>query len=194
MYNQAKVKPLAESAFFDDGAGARPLPPNTIARGFLRSDRAYWTGLGADGQPIDALPMPVDRELLRRGEKEYNVFCSPCHDRTGAGNGMIVRRGYKQPPSFHDEKLRRAGLGHFVNVITDGFGQMPSYASQVPVADRWAIAAYIRALQRSHAYTLEYLSVEERARLEAGALAPTPPASPAPDSAGSGHSEGPPAR
>ena len=176
MYDQAKVKPLARSAFFEDGAGARPLPPNTIPRGFLRTDRAYWTGIGADGQPVDALPMPADRELLLRGQKVFNVFCSPCHDRTGSGNGMIVRRGFKAPPSFHLDRLRQAPLGHFVSVMTEGFGQMPSYASQVPIADRWAVAAYVRALQRSHDVAVSQLTAEERARLDAAAAASENPA------------------
>jgi mono/diheme cytochrome c family protein len=178
MYDQAKYKPLARSAFFADGTSARPLPENTVPRGFLRADRAYWTGVGADGRPVDALPVEADDALLRRGRRVYDVFCAPCHDRTGGGEGMIVRRGYKRPPSFHDPRLREAALGHFVSVMTEGFGQMPGYAAQVPIADRWAVAAYLRALQRSHATPYAELSAEERARLAqvAAAHSPTGPA------------------
>ena len=172
MYDQAKVKPLARSAFFEDGAGARLLLANTIFCGFLRIDCAYWTGIGADGQPVNALPVPVNHELLLHGQKVFNVYCSPCHDRTGSGNGMIVRRGFKPPPSFHLERLRQAPLGYFVSVMTEGFGQMPSYAGQVPIADRWAAAAYVRALQRSHQVSLSQLTDEERSRLEAPAAPP----------------------
>jgi mono/diheme cytochrome c family protein len=180
MYDQAKVKPLAASAFYPDGAGARPLPPNTIPRGFLRTDRTYWTGLGADGKPVDALPVKLDRALLERGQRMFNVYCSPCHDRTGSGNGMIVRRGYKQPPSFHVDRLRGEPVGYFVTVMSNGFGEMPSYASQVPIADRWAIAAYVKALQRSRDTALSQLTAAERAGLAAaGEAAPAePPAGP----------------
>lgn len=147
MHNQNKVKPFRPSVVFADGKSARPLPAHTVARGDLREDKAYYTGIGADAQPVAQIPMPVDRAFLERGRERYNIFCSPCHDRLGNGRGMIVQRGYKQPPSFHEERLVTSAVGYFFNVSTDGFGVMPSYASQVPVEDRWAIAAYIRALQ-----------------------------------------------
>lgn len=148
MHNQNKVKGLRQSAFFKDGRAARLLPAHTVARGDLREGPAY-SGLGANRQPVAEMPFPVTREVLLRGQERFNVFCSPCHDRTGSGMGMVVRRGYKQPTSFHDPRLRGAQVGYFVNVMTEGFGVMPSYAPQVPVADRWAIAAYIRTLQYS---------------------------------------------
>jgi Cytochrome C oxidase, cbb3-type, subunit III len=149
MHNQAKVEPLETSDFFADGQGARMLPAHTVARGDLRADVGLYTGIGADQQPLTTLPFPVTREVLRRGEERYNVFCAPCHDRVGSGRGMIVQRGYKQPTSYHDPRLRSSPVGYFFNVMTDGFGVMPSYASQIPVEDRWAIAAWIRVLQYS---------------------------------------------
>jgi mono/diheme cytochrome c family protein len=148
MHNQHKAKPLAASDFFADGQAARPLPAHTVARGSLREGSLY-TGLDAANRPVAEMPYPVTRELLRRGQERYNVFCSPCHDRLGTGRGMIVQRGFKQPESYHIARLRSAPVGYFFNVTTEGFGVMPSYAQQVPVEDRWAIAAYIRALQLS---------------------------------------------
>lgn len=148
MHNQNKVEPLEASALFKDGQGARPLPANTVPRGDLREGPAS-TGLGADQRPVAQMPFPVTREVLLRGQERFNIFCSPCHGRAGTGTGMIVRRGYKQPVSFHDPRLRGSQIGYFVNVMTEGFGVMPSYAPQVPVDDRWAIAAYIRVLQYS---------------------------------------------
>jgi mono/diheme cytochrome c family protein len=165
MHNQAKVKTLAESDFFADGVGARPLPAHTIARGFLR-DTPFYTGLGPDGKPLAAFPFPVTRTVLERGEQRFNIFCSPCHDRTGSGRGMIVRRGYKQPPSYHIDRLRNSPVGYFYNVISEGFGVMPSYASQIPPGDRWAIVAYVRALQLAENARLADLSPEERQRLD----------------------------
>ncbi|HSK78786.1 MAG TPA: cytochrome c [Thermoanaerobaculia bacterium] len=148
MHNQNKVKTLGESPFFEDGQGSRQLPANTVARGGLREGPAY-TGLDANQKPLTEIPFPVTRKVLVRGQERYNIFCAPCHDRTGNGTGMIVRRGYKQPTSFHDPRLRNSQVGYFFNVMTEGFGVMPSYAPQVPMEDRWAIAAYIRALQYS---------------------------------------------
>lgn len=176
MHNQHKVKTLAASAFFADGQGARPLPAHTVARGDQRVGFVY-SGLDEANKPVDRLPMPLTRELLRRGQERFNIFCSPCHDRLGTGRGMIVRRGYKQPTSYHIERLRNAPVGYFVNVMTEGFGVMPSYAPQVPVEDRWAIAAYIRVLQYSQNARLADLSPEVRRRVDADLAKPAPPAS-----------------
>jgi hypothetical protein len=148
MHNQHKVNTLGPSTFFEDGQGARPLPAHTVARGDLRQGATY-TGLDAAHKPVAQMPFPVTRELLLRGQERYNIFCSPCHDRVGTGQGMIVRRGYKQPTSYHIDRLRSAPVGYFFNVMTEGYGVMPSYAPQIPVKDRWAIAAYIRVLQYS---------------------------------------------
>ena len=154
MHNQPKYKPLRESDFFADGRSARPLPEGTVARGDLEQDAYYYTGK-VNGQPGNELPMPVTKEVLDRGEERYNIYCSPCHSKVGDGNGMIVQRGFKQPPSYHTDRLRKAPIGHFFDVMTNGFGSMSEYKSQVSVSDRWAIAAYIRALQLSQNATRE---------------------------------------
>jgi len=182
MHNQHKVKTLAAADFFPDGQGARPIPAHTVARGDLREGWAY-TGVDAANKPVAGLPFPLTREVLVRGEQRFNIYCSPCHDRQGTGRGMIVQRGYKQPTSYHIERLRNAPVGYFYNVITEGFGVMPSYAPQVPVADRWAIAAYIRVLQYRQVAKLadlEKLSPERRQAIQADLdKTPQPAATPA---------------
>ena len=167
MHNQPKVKPLAENTFFADGSGARPIPAGAVSRGDLRADHLLYTGRLADDSLATELPMPVTRELLVRGRERFNIFCSPCHGRTGQADGMVVRRGYKQPSSYHVDRLRMAPVGYFFDVMTNGFGVMPSYAAQVPVEDRWAIAAYVRTLQLSQHYDASRLSAAERAKLDA---------------------------
>jgi len=167
MHNQPKYKPLRESDFYADRRSARPLLEGTVARGDLQQDAYYYTGK-VNGQPGNELPMPVTKEVLDRGEERYNIYCSPCHSKVGDGNGMIVQRGFKQPPSYHIDRLRKAPLGHFFDVMTNGFGAMSEYKSQVSVSDRWAIAAYIRALQLSQNAT--------RAEVPAGTeVSNTPP-------------------
>jgi cytochrome c553 len=148
MHNQHKVKTYGPSTFFADGQGARPIPAHTVARGDLREGFVY-TGLGADNKPVAEMPFPVTRELLLRGQERFNIYCSPCHGRLGNAQGMIPQRGFKQPTSYHIERLRTAPVGYFFNVMTEGYGVMPTYAPQIPVADRWAIAAWIRVLQYS---------------------------------------------
>ena len=177
MQNQNKVRPYRESAFYADGASARPLPAHTVARGDLRADEPYYSGIRG-GKPVAELPFPLTREVLLRGRQRYDVFCAPCHGQVGDGLGMIVTRGYKQPPSFHGETLRNAQIGWFFSVMTQGFGVMPSYAAQVSVPDRWAIAAYIRALQYSQNARLAELPPEAQQRL-AGDLAASPAGAPA---------------
>jgi len=141
-------RPLAQSNFFADKRAARPLIAGTVARGHLDADTYYYTGkIGSN--PGDYMPFPVTAEVLQRGQQRYNIYCSPCHSEVGDGNGMIVQRGYKRPPSYHTDRLRKEPIGHFFDVITHGYGVMPDYAAQVPPEDRWAIAAYIRALQLS---------------------------------------------
>lgn len=167
MHDQHKVKPLGESTFFADGQGARPLPAHTIARGDLREGYAF-TGLGPDNKPVAQMPpeIKVTRELLLRGQERFNIYCSPCHGRLGLGNGMIQQRGYKQPTSYHIERLRTAPIGYFFNVMTEGYGVMPTYAPQIPVADRWAIAAYIRVLQYSQNANLAELPAADQQRVQ----------------------------
>jgi mono/diheme cytochrome c family protein len=149
MHNQPKYRPLRASAFFDDGSSARPLIEGTIARGTLQEDEAFFTGK-VGGTPVTELPMPVDEQLVNRGEERYGIYCSPCHDATGGGRGMVVQRGFPRlPPSFHDERLRTAPAGYYFDVMTNGFGIMSDYRMQLTPRDRWAVVAYIRALQLS---------------------------------------------
>jgi mono/diheme cytochrome c family protein len=174
MQDQPRYKPQRQSDFFRDGKAMRELPEGTVPRGFLREDKAFYTGKTETGQTpssnqaatpmtdaagntlvtdftglVNEFPIPVTKELVDRGEQRYKVFCIVCHGPVGNGDGMIVRRGYSKPPTYNDDRLRNAPVGHFYNVITNGQGKMNSYASQVPPADRWAIVAYIRTLQIS---------------------------------------------
>jgi mono/diheme cytochrome c family protein len=148
MHNQPRYKPLASSDFFGDGRSARPAIEDTVARGQLRVNEARFTGK-ENGKDIDFFPIQITRNDLVRGQERFNIFCVPCHGRLGDGRGIVMRRGFQPPPTYHDERLRNAPVGHFFDVITNGFGSMYSYASRVPVDDRWRIAAYIRVLQRS---------------------------------------------
>ena len=148
MQDQPRFIPLRKSDFYEDQRSSRPVIVGTVARGQLRDDTYFYTGMiGKDAGNV--MPFPVTRQVLARGQERYNIYCSPCHSEVGDGNGMIVQRGYRRPPSYHIDRLRNAPLGHFFDVITNGFGAMPDYASQVQPADRWAIIAYIRALQYS---------------------------------------------
>ena len=167
MYDQEKYEPYEASSFFTDGLSARQPVTGTIARGELRFDQHLYTG--KNGEELAAtLPesIGIDIGLLQRGRERYEIFCTPCHDRTGGGNGMIVQRGFKQPPSMHLDRLRNVPLGHFYDVVTSGFGTMASYASRIPVQDRWAIAAYIRALQFSQNAAVDVLSGKDRNKLQ----------------------------
>lgn len=159
-------RPYQESAFFADGQSSRPVVAGTVARGQLRTDRPYYEGKSTGDLLIDEIPRKVDRAVLARGQQRYNIYCAPCHGQTGDGQGMIVKRGFSPPPSFHLERLRDAPSGHYFNVITNGYGAMYSYASRVPVDDRWAITAYIRALQFSQGAKLDDVPAEIRPTLE----------------------------
>ncbi|HXZ39442.1 MAG TPA: cytochrome c [Terriglobales bacterium] len=148
MHDQPRFKPLAKSDFYSDLRSARPPVEGTVARGQLHEDTYFYTGkVGTN--PGDYMPFPVTEAVLARGRERFNIYCSPCHSRLGDGNGMIVQRGFRTPPSYHTERLRKAPLGYFFDVMTNGFGAMPEYASQIPPRDRWAIVTYIRALQLS---------------------------------------------
>ena len=164
MSNQPKYDPLEPSDFFSDGMSARPRIPGTVARGELANDTFLATGRinGGDG---DGYPFAINAQLMDRGQERFNIYCSVCHDRAGDGNGMIPSRGLRRPPSFHTDALRNAKTGHFFDVMTNGFGAMPSYAVQIPVADRWAIIAYVRALQLSQNGTMNDLPADQRAKL-----------------------------
>ena len=171
MQDQPRYKPYKKSDFFADGRASRDLPEGTVARGNLRENKAFYTGKKENIDPnaqvqtttdakgntlvssfpndIEKMPVTVTKELLDRGQERYNIYCIACHGAVGSADGMLVRRGYPQPPTYHDDRLRNAPDGHYFDVITNGWGKMNSYAHQVPVADRWAIVAYIRALQVS---------------------------------------------
>lgn len=174
MQDQPRYKAFKKSDFFGDNKAMRDLPEGTVARGNLRADKAFYQGKkenAGNAQPapaaqpvtdasgntvvttfpdaIEEFPIPVTKELIDRGEQRYKIFCTVCHGPLGNGDGMIVRRGFPKPPTYHDDRLRNAPVGHFFDVITNGWGKMNPYASQIPVPDRWAIVAYIRALQIS---------------------------------------------
>ena len=166
MYDQPKAKPLSANSFFKDGTSARQIPPHTVARGDARSDSAFSTGL-TNGLLVTQLPMQLTPDLLARGRERYDIHCAVCHGRTGAGNGEIVRRGFPAPPTYHTNRLRNAPIGHFYNVITNGYGVMYPYASRVEPMDRWAIAAYVRALQLSHNARPEDVPPNEQSKLQA---------------------------
>jgi len=182
MYDQPKYKPLGKSDFFSDARNERPLPEGVVARGFLRADSRLYRGTAPDGTTlVTEFPLPVTPALLARGQQRFNIYCTPCHDRTGSGQGMVVLRGYRPPPSLHIDRLRDAPVGHFFDVITNGFGAMPDYAAQIDVPDRWAIIAYVRALQLSQNARIASVPPEERARLESlPAVPPAPSPTPQP--------------
>jgi mono/diheme cytochrome c family protein len=153
MHDQPRFKPLAKSDFYADLRSARPPVEGTVARGQLHEDAYFYTGR-VGTSPGDYMPFPVTADVLARGRERFNIYCSPCHSRLGDGKGMIPQRGFRAPPSYHTERLRNAPLGYFFDVMTSGFGAMPEYASQIPPRDRWAIVAYIRALQLSQNATV----------------------------------------
>ncbi len=167
MHDQPKYKPLAATSFFNDGRASRPLIEDTVARGHLNENTELYAGKNAAGKPVEAFPVAVTTELVQRGRERFNIYCTPCHDHTGSGHGMVVRRGFKQPPSYHIDRLRQAPVGYFFDVITNGFGAMPDYRQQVDVNDRWAIIAYIRALQKSQQATLADVPPAEATKLKA---------------------------
>jgi mono/diheme cytochrome c family protein len=165
MHDQPKYIPLRESTFFGDDRSARVPVEGTVARGELHDDTLLYTGK-VNGADAVVFPFAVDATVMARGQERFNIYCSPCHGRTGDGDGMVVRRGYRRPPSYHDERLRDAPVGHFFDVITNGFGAMPDYAAQIRPEDRWAIAAYIRALQLSEHATIADVPADRRGALQ----------------------------
>ena len=165
MHDQPKYVPLRQSSFFHDARSARPLVEGTVARGQLRDDELMYTGK-VSGEDAAVFPMRVDEAVMARGRQRFDISCAPCHGRTGQGDGMVVRRGYRRPPSLHQDRLRNAPVGHFFDVMTNGFGAMPDYAAQIKVPDRWAIVAYIRALQLSEHATLADVPAADRSRIQ----------------------------
>ncbi|MFL6655167.1 MAG: c-type cytochrome [Sulfurifustis sp.] len=167
MYEQPKYRPLEPSELFADGRSARPPVEGATAR-LLGSAADASSGRRGTATPLDAPAPAIDRALLEHGRERFDIYCSPCHGRAGDSDGMVVRRGFPAPPSYHSPRLREAPDRHFYEVITHGYGAMASYADRVPPADRWAIAAYIRALQLSQAAPVAALTAAERERLERG--------------------------
>lgn len=168
LWTQQKTGPLEESKFFEDGLASRPLVEGTVARGHLRADDAFFRGRDEKGKLITQMPIAVTKELVERGQERFNAFCSPCHGRLGDGNGMISQRGFavKRPPaSYHTDRLRQMPVGHFYDVITNGYGAMYPYASRVEPEDRWAITAYIRALQLSQNGKASDVPAEEMTKI-----------------------------
>lgn len=165
MANQPKNRPLSPSDFFTDGRSERPLVANTVAHGSIADDELVVA------KDSNAFPLPVNEELLVRGQQRFGIFCSPCHGLQGDGNGMAAVRGMKHPPSYHDDRLRKSPNGYFFDVITNGFGGMLGYSAQIPPRDRWAIVAYVRALQLSRNAKVSDLPAELRQKLEAGGSA-----------------------
>jgi Cytochrome C oxidase, cbb3-type, subunit III len=164
MHLQPKYLPYEATDFFGDGRSERQPVPGTVARGQLRVDELFYSGT-ENGVESNRFPFPITRADLERGRERYNVYCTPCHDYTGSGQGMIVQRGFPQPPSYHITRLREMPVGHFFQVMTNGFGAMYSYAARIEPADRWRIAAYIRVLQLSRNATLQDVPEDEKAKL-----------------------------
>ena len=173
MHDAPRYEPYEKSDFFADGRSARPRVAGTVARGHLREDTPAATGRQG-GALVASAPVPVTMDLLRRGQERYGIFCSPCHGLTGAGDGMVVRRGFRRPTSLHDPRLRAQPDGYFFDAITNGFGVMPDYAAQVGVPDRWAVVAYLRALQLSQNATLADVPPDRRGALAAAAAPGAP--------------------
>jgi mono/diheme cytochrome c family protein len=172
MHDAPRYEPLEASSFFSDGQSARMPVANTVSRNPLAdTDELLYTGK-VNGVLANEFPMPVTAAVLARGQERYNIFCAPCHGRTGKGDGMIVQRGMRQPPSFMEDRLRNAAAGYFFDVMTHGFGAMQDYAAQVPVEDRWAIVAYERALQFSQHAALNDVPDNRRGDLDRPATAP----------------------
>ena len=180
MHDAPRYDPYEQSAFLPNGSSAQPLVAGTVSRTAeagvpLNEDELLHTGK-INGQLVDVFPFAITRADLDRGEERFNIYCSPCHGRTGEGNGMVVQRGYRQAANYHIERLRKMPVGYFIDVMTNGFGAMPDYRMQVPVEDRWRIAAYVRVLQFSRAAAEQDVPADELRRLKSG----LPAAEPAP--------------
>jgi mono/diheme cytochrome c family protein len=166
MHDQPKYSAFEAAPMFADGSSARPPIPGTVARGDLRDDTVLYTGKEGE-EAATVFPFPVDERVMTRGQERFNIYCAPCHGLTGEGDGMIVQRGFSRPPSLVEPRLAEMPPGHYFEVITNGFGAMPDHAAQIRPADRWAIAAYIRALQLAGSATLDDVPPAERGKLEA---------------------------
>ena len=167
MHDSPRFRPYRGSDLYTDGSSARPVVDGTVPRGHLDDDELMYTGK-VNGVPSTVFPFQMTRADLDRGQERYNIYCSPCHGRTGEGNGMVVQRGFRKAADYHIDRLRQAPAGHFFDVITNGFGVMPDYKTQILVEDRWRIIAYIRALQLSHDAPASDVPADELAKLGGG--------------------------
>lgn len=167
MKVQPKYLPLSYSDFYPDHQASRNPAANTVARGMVFTDTALMTGM-VNGQPVNEFPFPLTRADLQRGQTLFNGICAPCHDRAGTGNGVVVQRGFTKPPTFHADRLRNAPPGHFFDVITNGFGAMPTYGPILQVPDRWRIIGYIRALELSQNATTNDVPPDMRSQIQSG--------------------------
>ena len=166
MHDTPRYEAFEASATFSDNRASRNLPAGTVARGWERADDALYTG-EVDGQFVDEFPFHIGSDELARGQQRFNIYCTPCHGRVGDGNGMVVQRGLRQAASYHQDRLRQEKNGYFFDVITNGFGAMPDYATQIPVRDRWLIVAYVRTLQLSQHATVNDVPADKRGQLDA---------------------------
>lgn len=176
MHDQPRYEPLEENTNYTDSSASRPMVEGTVARGFLHENESLYppsalsdTGSlrsGSAGAASMSMPFPVSLKVLERGQERFNIYCTPCHGISGYGDGIVVRRGYRPPPSYHSDRLRKAPPSHFFDVMTNGFGAMPDYAAQIPAEDRWAIAAYIKALQFSQNASVADVPAEDRSKLK----------------------------
>lgn len=165
MFNQPKFRPQSENQFFADNRGMRQPVAGTVARGHLDEDDTLYRGLGADGRPIVQSPIQPTADNLKRGQERYNIYCSVCHGRAGDGQGIMLKKGYVPPPSFHSDLIRNFPDGHIFSVISNGVRNMPAYGPQIPVEDRWLIVNYLRVLQRSQNASISDVPLQERDRL-----------------------------
>jgi mono/diheme cytochrome c family protein len=172
MQNGPRYRTFQKSTFYADGLSARPQLTGTLAQEQFSEDELFNTGK-VNGQLSQVFPFPVTKEVIRRGQERFNIYCAPCHSQLGDGEGMIVQRGFRKPPSYHIDRLRNALPGHFFDVITNGFGAMTDYAARIAPRDRWAIVAYIRALQLSRTAAVSEIPAEARARLGEGPVTPS---------------------
>jgi hypothetical protein len=192
MHDQPKYKPYAESRFWNDSRSARPIIDGTVARGYLKTNTKLYKGKEGDAFlasfPSEAMEgFASKKAFLERGQQRYNIYCTPCHGRLGDGEGMVVQRGFKHPPTYHQDRLRNQTDGYMYDVISNGFGSMISYASRIPVKDRWAIVAYIRVLQYSQNAPLDAVPASERESLDHPKAASEPAGHGEASSHGGGH-------
>ena len=185
MHDAPRYEAYEASAFYPDGRSARVAPAGTVPRGWLREDEALYTGK-VNGQTVAEIPFAITHDDLKRGQERYTIFCTPCHGQLGDGNGMVVQRGLRQAANYHNDRLRQERIGYFYDVITNGFGAMQGYQDQVPVRDRWLIAAYLRVLQFSQNATINDVPADRRGAIGATGQPAAVPAGNPPAPSGSG--------